>query len=268
MVKKKLIVCGCSFSAPSDTMPGTSYAELLAKRLDWDLVHLARQGCSNGGVRIQIDEVIRQRPDFAIIAPTFHDRMEIPATAAPYVPSKNEWKGWGSDLQKHLQKNHGNGYKPEDGILNVNYAGRPYNMICETIFSLAENYPHPYRSSQIDKDTQNAVKQYINHMYDSNWKHQMDTWIMRDGIVEAYTAGINFIVLPDNLWNVGTVRKIIPDIVPDKYLITNGEWTPAHATYLYPLKDKTKDPGYHGEPESQEYLANIYNDIITNWENL
>ena len=30
--------------------------------------------------------------------------------------------------------------------------------------------------------------------------------------------------------------------------------------------DKDKDPGYHGEPESQEYLANVYYDIITNWD--
>lgn len=267
MTRKKLIVCGCSFSAPSDTMPGTSYAELLAKKLDWDLVHLARQGCSNGGIRIQIDEVIRQRPDFAIIAPTFYDRMEIPATAAPYVPKENEWKGWASDLQQHLQKIHGNGYKPEDGILNVNYAGRPYNMICETIFSLAENYPHPYRSNQIDKDTQAAVKQYINHLYDSNWKLQMDTWIIRDGIVQAYLEGIKFIVLPDNLWNVYTVRNVIPKIVPDKYLIMDDKKTPAHAVYLHKLENVKDDPGYHGKPESQVYLADVYYDLIMNWDN-
>ena len=266
-MKKKLIVCGCSFSAPSATLPGTSYAEILAQKLDWDLVQLARQGCSNGGVRLQIDEVIRQRPDFAIIAPTFHDRMEIPASAAPYKPSKHEYKGWGSDLQMHLQNTDlKNGYVPEDGILNVNYNNKPYNMICETIFSLAENYQHPYRSRRIDGDTQQAVKMYINHIYDSAWKLQMDTWIMRDGIVQAYLAGIKFIVLPDNLWTCQTVRGIIPDIVPDRYLMTTQEWVPAHATFLYPLKDKSKDPGYHGEPESQQYLADIYYKVITEWQ--
>ena len=267
-MRKKLMVCGCSFSAPSESLPGTSYPELLAKKLDWDLVQLARQGCSNGGVRLQIDEVIRQRPDFAIIAPTFHDRMEIPATAAPYVQSNDENKGWSNDLQKHLQSNQNNGYKAEDGINNVNYQGRPYNMICETIFSLAENYQHPYRSRRLDKDTQLAIKQYVNHLYDSNWKMQMDTWIMREGIIMTYLAGIKFIVLPENLWKCETVRSIIPDMVPNKYLITNPEWVPAHATYLYPLKDKRSDPGYHGEPESQEYLANIYYRIITEWDNL
>lgn len=266
VMKKKIIICGCSFSAPSNTLPGTSYGELLAKKLDWDLVHLARQGVSNGGIRIMIDEVLRQRPDFAIIAPTFHDRIEIPAASAPYVPPANENKGWGSDLQKHLQ-NHNirNGYWEEDGIKNINYNNQPYNMICETIFSLAENYYHPYRSRQVDKNTQLAIKYFINHLYDSNWKFQMDTWIIRDGIVQLFLNGINFIVLPDNLWTAETVRKIIPSLVPDKYLITDWKLTPAYATYLYPLNG-ADDPGYHGLPESQQYLADVFYNIITNWD--
>ena len=265
MVRKKLIVCGCSFSGPSETLPGTSYAEVLAKKLDWDLVHLARQGCSNGGIRLQIKEVIRQRPDFAIIAPTFHDRMEIPASNAPYDFRDDDYKGPGSYLQKHLQNtDFKNGYIPELGVSNVNYNNQPYTLICETIFSLAENYPHPYRGRQLDRDTQNAVKQYINHLYDSNWKLQMDTWIMRDGIVQTYLAGINFIVLPDNLWSFDTVRQIIPNIVPDKFLITDNNKLPQHATWVHPFKGE--DPGYHGAPESQQMLADIYYDIITNWE--
>lgn len=266
MSRKKLIVCGCSFSAPSNSLPGTSYGELLAKKLDWDLIHLARQGVSNGGIRIMIDEVLRQRPDFAIIAPTFHDRIEIPASAAPYVPPLGAVNP-GILLQEHLQnKSISNGYNPEEGLKNVNYANKPYNMICETIFSLAENYPHPYRSSKIDKATQVAVKNYVNFMYDSNWKYQLDTWIIRDGIIQLFLNKINFIVLPDNLWNTNIVRNIIPQLIPDKYLITDFEKTPAHATgNLFPLNGR-EDPGYHGLPASQVYLANTYYDIISNWE--
>jgi hypothetical protein len=191
--------------------------------------------------------------------------MEIPASAAPYKAPKNENRGWASDLQAHLQNTDiKNGYVPEDGILNVNYNNKPYNMICETIFSLAENYQHPYRSKRIDSDTQQAVKQYVNHLYDSAWKKQMDTWIIRDGIVQAYLAGIKFIVLPDNLWTCQTVRDIIPKIVPNRYLMTTQEWVPAHATFLHPFVGE--DPGYHGSPESQKYLADIYYKVITEWQ--
>ena len=101
-MKKKLMIAGCSYSAPSKTLPGTSWGEVLADKLGWDLVNLARQGCSNGGVRIQIEEIRRQKPDFAVITPTFWDRMEIPAAAAPY-----DWSTppghWDPPLQQHLQ---------------------------------------------------------------------------------------------------------------------------------------------------------------------
>lgn len=263
----KLIVCGDSFSAPSKNLPGTAYGEVLAKKLGWEVEVLARQGCSNGGIRVQIDEVLRQKPTFAIIAPTFHDRIEIPATAAPYVPPPNENKGWGNDLQKHLQDNHSNGYNRDAGINNVNYGDNPYTMICETIFSLAENYDHPYRSSKIDKNTQNAIKQYINFMYDSNWKRQQDEWIIRDGLMQLYYAGIPFLLVANNLWGVNDVRQVLPAVLDDKYMTLTWEETPAYATHTYKFDgypDIDRDPGYHGSPSSQEYLADIYYNLIKN----
>jgi hypothetical protein len=258
----KLIVCGCSFSAPAKSLPGTAYGEVLAKKLGWEVEILARQGCSNGGIRVQIDEVLRQRPAFAIVAPTFHDRMEIPASAAPYVPTPDEHKGWNSDLQKHLQKSHLNGYDKEAGIDNVNYGNNPYRMICETIFSLVENYSHPYRSAKIDKNTQQAMKQYVNFLYDSEWKRQQDEWIIRDGIMQLYYSGIPFLLVANNLWNSNTVREAIPSVVPDQYMTLKYEQTPAYATNTWPFTSK-EDPGYHGDPKSQEYLADTYYKIIT-----
>ena len=97
---KKLMVAGCSFSSVSKTLPGTSWSEILAKQLGWELVNLSRPGCSNGGIRIQIEEIRRQRPDFAIITPTFWDRMEIPARAAPYDWSNPDQSWFDNLLQK------------------------------------------------------------------------------------------------------------------------------------------------------------------------
>ena len=262
---KKLIVCGDSYAAPSRSLPGTAHAEVLAKKLGWDVEILARQGCSNGGIRIQIDEVLRQRPDFAIIAPTFHDRIEIPAGSAPYIPPADENKGWGNDLQKHLQnKDLLNGYDPAAGIDNVNYGNNPYRMICETIFSLVENYDHPYRSAKIDKNTQAAVKQYVNFMYDSNWKLQQDQWIIRDGIMQLFYAGIPFLLVANTIWNSNTVREAFPPVLPDHYLTLDFEQTPAYAGNRWELEKKEADPGYHTKPEGQIYLADTYYNIIKN----
>jgi hypothetical protein len=153
-----------------------------------------------------------------------------------------------------------NGYDVNAGIDNVNYGNNPYRMICETIFSLAENYDHPYRSDKIDKHTQAAVKQYVNFLYDSNWKRQQDEWIIRDGIMQLYYSGIPFLLVANNLWTSDTVRAAIPKVVSDGYLTLDYAQTPAYATNEYPFVDK--DPGYHGDPKSQEYLANVYYNII------
>ena len=254
----KLMVAGCSFSAVSKTLPGTAWSERLAERLGWDLINLARQGCSNGGIRIQIDEIRRQQPDLAIIGPTFWDRMEIPADSAPYDWSQAPSAGENPPLERHLQdRNRGYGYRREDGIRNVNYGREPSNMICETIFTLAENYDHPYRSAQIDRNTQQAMKQYVNFLYDSEWKRQQDEWIMRDGIMQLFYSGIPFLLVANNLWNSNDVRSAIPSVVPDQYLTLEYEETPAYATNTWPFEGKI-DPGYHGDPKSQEYLAEVY----------
>ena len=60
------------------------------------------------------------------------------------------------------------------------------------IFTLADNGTHPYRLDLIPKETQTAMKHYIDQLYDSNWKKQQDEWIMREGVLMMYLDGINF----------------------------------------------------------------------------
>ena len=264
---KKLMVAGCSFSAPSQRLPGTSWSEVLAKKLDWELVNLARQGCSNGGIRIQIEEIRRQQPDFAVVSATFWDRMEIPARAAPYDWSQQSG-GWDPKLQQHLQdRTLKNGYDRVDGINNVNYGNNNYNMICETIFSLAENYPHPYRSGLIDKGTQKGIRYWIDSIYDSEWKKQQDEWIIVEGVLQMYLDGIKFLFLPNLLWpfdpdNQTQWRDAIPKIIPNHYLALDPQQNPQVACGTHPC-DPKNDPGYHGNNQSQELIADWWYERIT-----
>jgi hypothetical protein len=114
--------------------------------------------------------------------------MEIPAAAAPY-----DWSippgGWNPPLQQHLQNREiKNGYDRKDGIDNVNYGNNNYNMICETIFTLAENFSHPYRSGRIDVQTQKAVRHYIDAIYDNRWKKQMDECVFHLALLPKKSA--------------------------------------------------------------------------------
>jgi hypothetical protein len=263
---KHLIVAGCSYSAVSQTHPGTAWSELLTQQLGWKLTNLARQGCSNGGIRIQIDEILRQRPDFAIITPTFWDRMEIPARAAPFDWSRS-CNGWAPDIQKHLQdRTIKNGYRRQDGIDNVNYGNNNYNMICETIFTLAENYPHPYRLGLINKEVRRAVKHYIDRLYDSEWKKQQDEWIIQSGIFELFHAGIEFLLVPVLLWpwdsnkSQTQWRDVISTVIPDRLIMVDEPCSILRICGNHPFPGQ--DPGYHSGPDGQQIIADVYRQRI------
>lgn len=258
------MVAGCSFSAVSAVCPGTSWSERLADLLGWDLVNLARQGCSNGGIRIQVDEIRRQRPDFAIVGPTFWDRMEIPASSAPYDWTLPPSAGPNPPLERHLQDRHrGNGYRRQDGIRNVNYGIEPSNMICETIFSLAENFDHPYRPGRISRDAQRGIRCWIDSIYDNAWKKQCDEWIIREGILMLYLEDIKFMVLPNLLWPFDPNepyqwRDQFPPLIPDHYINLDPARSLQSVCGNHPFDGD--DPGYHSSPQGQQVIADFFFD--------
>lgn len=274
------MVAGCSFSAVSLTLPGTSWSEILAEKLGWELVNLARLGCSNGGIRIQIEEIRRQKPDFAIITPTFWDRMEIPAKAAPYEWAELPGQNWYTHpLQSHLLngREEKDGFDPSDGIDNINYGDNNYNMICETIFSLAENYNNPFRSGEIDKKTQDCIRQWIDCIYDSNWKKQMDKWIISEGVMQMFHDNLNFLVMPGILWwhDAGGIetscywREVFPKVIPDRFIVLDPLQSQLAVSKEFPIIKNhwflkgTPDPGYHTSEEGQQCIADNWYERIT-----
>jgi len=162
-------------------------------------------------------------------------------------------------LQRHLQNRKlKNGYDRTLGIDNVNYGDNNYGMICETIFTLAENFPNQYRSGDIDTRTQAAVRQYIDKIYDSNWKKQMDEWIITEGIMRLHLSGIPFLLVPCLLWpwdpdNATLWRHCVPDLVPDRSVMHDDTQSPlaiAGANHW-----TGSDPGYHTNARGQEIMA-------------
>lgn len=261
------MVCGCSFSAISvaEEHWGTHFSEILAKRLDWDLVNLAYAGCSNGGIRLQIEEVIRQKPDFAIIIPTFFDRTEIPIHTLKLDWSKIIWNILDNITRTPLS------YDPDRGIENINYKDSTNPaLICENYNSIVHNWEHPYRKqNKISEQAVNAVKDYVSYLYDPGWKKQQDQWIIEHGCMELVKNNIPFILIPTmSLWQDDTNQLRLLD---KKYYTINPDYCPCvtHSLPEYSLTQLDKDPGYHTNTAGQEYLANKYQEIMKDrWWNL
>jgi hypothetical protein len=138
-------------------------------------------------------------------------------------------------------------------------------MICETIFSLAENFDHPYRISRLTKHARNGIRHWVDYIYDNAWKKQCDEWIIREGVLMMYMEGIRFLVLPNLLWpfnpnNLDHWRQEFPDIIPDHYIMLDWRESPQAICGNNPFSGE--DPGYHGSAHSQVLIAeNFYRRI-------
>lgn len=273
------MVCGCSFSAVSHKEEiKESWSELLANKLGWELKNIARQGCSNGGIRIQIDEVIRQKPDFAIITPTSYDRIEIPNFTKEKLKI-TDFSYYNKIIEAILQPSvykdstdDKKSYNKNAGLDNINYGKNHSRMIVETLHSLSGNWSHPYRPNQaVPEEVQEALQLYITTLYDGMWKKQMDEWIIRDGLVQLQANNIPFLVNPGfSMWDgIDEMKNSLHNVIPEKYMLDNEEVNPFKVFCNHPPEGATKenpygpnDPGYHTNPYGQQLMADAFYDII------
>ena len=63
----KLAVCGCSWSSRDPNYPDTEFGYFISKDLDWDYKNYGRSGCDNFGIRLQVDQAIKDNADFVIV---------------------------------------------------------------------------------------------------------------------------------------------------------------------------------------------------------
>lgn len=195
-MKKVLAVCGDSYMAAVEyptECHGEHFTELLANKFDMELFTLARGGCSNNLIRLQIEEVIKESPSLVIIGTTNADRLEISI--------KNRK------------------YNREDGILNFDYSTLPdlakrfkefedgkINLLSLTLQNVLTQsslerykYNFPFYGEVLSQQVVTSLESYFLHCYDSGWKEQLDSWIISDGLELLHYHNIPFYIIPNNL---------------------------------------------------------------------
>lgn len=209
--KKTLVVCGGSYFSTDLDYPGQSFSEILAAKNNLQLENLARGGCSNFGVALQVNKAIELAPDFIIVGCVPHDRIDIPANKdVDIIKNFMNWNTWSK------QENNIASYDRNHGLLNVVYShairelSHQYsNKQFETVISesinnlLWTNTNYNLNSSMI-----NALKQYITYHYDSGIKQQTDCWIMSDAARRLVASGIPFLIYIEELFNHDYVDDI------------------------------------------------------------
>lgn len=196
-MRKKLVVCGDSFYSPvksPDSLAGTHFCEILASKLDWDLVTFAKSACSNQVIRLQVDEAIKEEPDLVIVGVTNNERVEIPVR---HTKEREYWK------TVHFNEK---AFRYDKGLKDIVYNDRTDTsqdnllfqdaqprLLSETLNNLfwnRDNYTGMVPRKSID-----ILEEWFYSIYDMNWKKLLDTWILLSGFYKLEYNKVPYFVV-------------------------------------------------------------------------
>lgn len=207
--RKKIAICGASWFTSDLDYPELSFGEKLAKKVDFDLVSLARGGCSNFTIALQIDKAIELGVDYVVVGTDTCDRIEIPIidssneTIRAYIKRVFSWKTWSSRQPRQ--------YSPAQGLSNIQYSPHPDlsskheflkdpTIISESMNNLAFPEAKVNDFYKLNDEQVAALKLYMLNLYDSNVKQQQDCCIISDACRQLQQSQIPFVVFVDPLF--------------------------------------------------------------------
>jgi len=256
-MKKTLFVCGSSWSSASTKTPGQHHGELLATKLGYDFVSLARGGISNAAVCLQIEYAIKQQADLVLISFAPTDRWDIPILDSEFAPSGEKY------IDQAVNRNMGR-YDIRQGLINIHY--NPSVDLSSTNSFLSQHptmLSHTFNTildpdgtgTLLTKSQKTSIKMFIADLMDVNWKWQIDAWCVDSCLRRLADSGIEYLIHIDQLkLKENNFLNWMPDT---RYM--NFDVTP----YEVEIRD---DPGYHtGLGEQQHMFATIYQHIEKNF---
>jgi len=224
----RLAVCGDSWFTSDWTAPGKSFGEIICFRNNWELLSLARGGCSNFTISLQVDKAIELNSDFVILGTTTPDRCEFPLI-------DDERKSIWDNLKNKFNYDNWDEIQPETydksrGISNIwhnrsnlskkhKWIDNP-TIISESLSSLIFG-----SSSRLTKDQLKALKEYLLNLYDDSIKRQVDTWIISDACRRLEYANIPYVIFVTPLYEKS--KDFLKDIswVGDKKIIKEDDFS-------------------------------------------
>ena len=192
-------VCGDSYMAATINgdrndirdSEGRHFTELLAKKIGYDYFTLARGACSNTAIRLQIDEMVKQKVDLVIIGATSPNRMEFPKLGKKY----NQFDGV-YNLDYNIDT------YPDRSCQNKNFK---HNTVSETFTNILTSDVPFYKKiinsdnissrPNVSDDQARALEYYIDYLYDAEYKKQMDMFILHSGYKALEDSNIPFVMI-------------------------------------------------------------------------
>lgn len=206
---KTLAICGDSWFTSDLGNPGKSFGEVLSSKYGYELLSLARGGCSNFAISLQVRKAIDLGADIVIVGPTTPDRIEIPIIAK----NLSAWEKLKQAFNvQEWFTNQPSCYDPKRGLDNIKYfsdldlsgqhsfLNNP-SVLSESLNNLAFQTIHNKEYSELLTAEQvESLKYYMLNLYDIEIKRQYDIWAISDACRKLMQTGTPFLLFTDHLY--------------------------------------------------------------------
>ena len=241
----KIAICGDSWFSLDANHSGKSFSEIIAKNNNWELLNLARSGCSNFAIALQIDHAIQTQSDFVVVRATTCDRIELP------IIKQSVWEKFKNNFNRdswHLAQP--GVYQKERGLANIYYKKVAFlenpTIISESINNLLFWTTH---NKMLSSEQKESLKMYALNLYDFKIKWQIDSWCISDACRRLTASNIPFLIYTESLYK--GAEGFFEDIswVPEKNRIDYDQFSfhelPIHNTeFHYSISDSEKIVNY------------------------
>lgn len=247
---RRLIICGDSFMSPRLQHPKKHFSEIFAEHLDFDLVCYSRSGFSNGGISIQIETAIQDKPDLILFNTTNSDRIEFHSGISEQTNSSHPFsiKNLG-DTNNNSQELSDPFYTFDESktLVSANLNGllsRQADIYWENLYRKEMTSRFPDWEDKLD-----SIAQYLTHLYSERWKQQTDRMIMYTTLHRLHLSNIPYIFVHDWL-------GLLDSAYHPYWLESKNDTTKLvdrirmNATTLY-------DPGFHLTYEDSQKVAEL-----------
>lgn len=216
----KILVCGCSYFTTDSNWPNTHFTEIIAEKLNANLINLAERGSSNFAIRLQVQSCYEIKPDLVILGFTFPDRIE----------HNFNNKKYNSNMHVHNLK---------------------YNQVREFLkdqYASIQSDPMP---ALIKSDTELSpvVKNYVKYFYNYELQKHKDYLIAQTALYFLKTNNIPFVFSEAGLGsdNLGLFKDF-----KNNWVKSGNPWP------LTSKGEKMWQRVYHTQSEEQIKLAEIW----------
>lgn len=216
---RKLGICGDSFMSPPTFDVdgyGKHFTQKLSKRLGCELIPLSRGAATNFHIRLQIEEIIKFKPDLVIVGTTSVDRLDIPLEHTINVDPVKRSNYRKMDVRDISHIGHRD--------LSSEYVVNPTpTTVSQSISTLINSEVRAPGKDLLSEYQIESVKSYFQHLYDPNYKRMVDSYLIADGVRRLMESGIEFYVLnamlDETILSFGGERILSfnNDLIPQNY---------------------------------------------------